>query len=46
MEKTLQDGKLPPAEIDEVIFVGGSTRIPAVVRAVEEFMGKKSSSEH
>ncbi|TFH04230.1 MAG: molecular chaperone DnaK, partial [Methanosarcina sp.] len=42
MEKTLQDGKLSPLEIDEVIFVGGSTRIPAVVKAVEEFMGKKT----
>ncbi|WP_268767912.1 molecular chaperone DnaK [Methanosarcina sp. 1.H.T.1A.1] len=42
MEKTLQDGKLSPSEIDEVIFVGGSTRIPAVVKAVEEFMGKKA----
>jgi len=42
MEKTLQDGKLSPSEIDEVIFVGGSTRIPAVVKAVEDFMGKKA----
>jgi molecular chaperone DnaK len=42
MEKTLQDGKLTPAEIDEVVLVGGSTRIPAVVKIVEEFMGKKA----
>ncbi|WP_440946343.1 Hsp70 family protein [Methanosarcina sp. T3] len=42
MEKTLQDGKLSPSEIDEVIFVGGSTRIPAVAKAVEDFMGKKA----
>jgi molecular chaperone DnaK len=41
IEKTLQDGKFTPAEIDEIIFVGGSTRIPAVAKAVEEFMGKK-----
>jgi len=42
IEKTLQDGKLSPANIDEVIFVGGCTRIPAVVTAVEAFMGKKA----
>ncbi|WP_226990713.1 molecular chaperone DnaK [Methanosarcina acetivorans] len=42
MKKTLQDGKLSPSEIDEVIFVGGSARIPSVVKAVEDFMGKKS----
>jgi len=42
MEKTLQDGKLSPSEIDEVIFVGGSTRIPAIAKAVEDFMGKKA----
>jgi molecular chaperone DnaK len=42
IEKTLQDGKLSPANIDEVIFVGGCTRIPAVVAAVEAFMGKKA----
>ncbi|HIH75125.1 MAG TPA: Hsp70 family protein, partial [Methanosarcina sp.] len=41
IEKTLHDGKLTPAEVNEVIFVGGSTRIPAVAKAVEEFMGKK-----
>ena len=38
----LQDGKLSPPEIDEVIFVGGSTRIPAIAKAVEGFMGKKA----
>ncbi|AKB76412.1 Chaperone protein [Methanosarcina lacustris Z-7289] len=42
MGKTLQDSKLTPAEIDEAVFVGGSTRIPAVVKAVDEFMGKKA----
>lgn len=42
MEKALQDGKLSSVNIDEVVFVGGSTRIPAVVKAVEKFMGKKA----
>lgn len=41
MEKSLDDAKLSKDEIDEVILVGGSTRIPAVEKFVEEFMGKK-----
>ncbi|WP_269430214.1 Hsp70 family protein [Methanosarcina siciliae] len=38
----MQNGKLSPSEIDEIIFVGGSTRIPAVVKAVAGFMEKKA----
>lgn len=41
MEESLKDAKLSKDEIDEVVLVGGSTRIPAVVKFVEEFMGKK-----
>ena len=37
----LQDAKLSVNDIDEVILVGGSTRIPAVKEAVEKFFGKK-----
>ncbi len=37
----LQDAKLTTSDIDEVILVGGSTRIPAVKEAVEKFFGKK-----
>lgn len=37
----LQDAKLNPSEIDEVLLVGGSTRIPAVQEWVEGFFGKK-----
>ncbi len=37
----LQDAKLSTSDIDEVILVGGSTRIPAVKEAVEKFFGKK-----
>lgn len=40
-EKALKDAKLTKDKIDEVILVGGSTRIPAVQKAVEEFFGKK-----
>ena len=39
--KALQDAGLSTNEIDEVILVGGSTRIPRIQQAVEEFFGKK-----
>jgi len=41
MEKALADAGLKPAEIDEVILVGGSTRIPKVQDIVKEFFGKE-----
>jgi len=37
----LKDAGLDKNEIDEVILVGGSTRIPRIQQAVEEFFGKK-----
>jgi len=37
--QALNDAKLTPEQIDEVVLVGGSTRIPAVVRLVEEVFG-------
>jgi molecular chaperone DnaK len=40
-KKALEDAGLSLADIDEVIMVGGSTRIPAVQDAVEEFFNKK-----
>ena len=39
--KALKDAGLSKSEIDEVILVGGSTRIPRIQAAVEEFFGKK-----
>ncbi len=42
-KKALSDAKLAPNEIDEVILVGGSTRIPAIQELVEKFFGKKPS---
>jgi molecular chaperone DnaK len=39
-EKALKDAKLQPSDIDEVILVGGMTRMPAVQAAVEKFFGK------
>ncbi len=39
-KKAIQDAKLSPNEIDKVILVGGSTRIPAVQDAVKRITGK------
>ena len=39
--KALKDAKLSPSEIDEVILVGGSTRIPKVQEMVKEIFGKE-----
>ncbi len=41
--KALKNAGLTTADIDEVILVGGSTRIPAVQEAVEKFFGKSPS---
>jgi molecular chaperone DnaK len=41
--QALQDAKLSAADIKEVLLVGGSTRIPAVQEAVEQFFGKKAN---
>lgn len=41
--KSLQDAGLSTSDIDEVILVGGSTRIPAVQAIVEKFFGKAPS---
>ena len=37
----LKDAGMNPGEIDEIILVGGSTRIPAIQAAVEKFFGKQ-----
>jgi len=42
-KKALSDAKMSSADIDEVILVGGSTRIPAIQEIVEKFFGKKPS---
>ena len=39
--QALKDAGLSKSDIDEVILVGGSTRIPRIQTAVEEFFGKK-----
>ena len=40
---TLEQAKLSTSDIDEVILVGGSTRIPAIQEAVKKFFGKEPS---
>jgi molecular chaperone DnaK len=40
MEKALKDAGLTQADIDEVILVGGSTRIPKIQQIVKDFFGK------
>ena len=40
-EKALKDAKLTASDIDEVILVGGMTRMPAVVKKVKEIFGKE-----
>ena len=39
--KALEDANMKASEVDEVILVGGSTRIPRIQEAVEQFFGKK-----
>ena len=42
-KSALKSAGLKPSEIDEVVLVGGSTRIPAIQDAVESFIGKKAN---
>lgn len=42
-KKALADAKLTVSDIDEIILVGGSTRIPKIQEEVEKFFGKKPS---
>jgi molecular chaperone DnaK len=41
VEKALKDAKLDKSGIDEVVLVGGSTRIPAIQELVQSLTGKK-----
>jgi molecular chaperone DnaK len=41
MEQALKDANLKPSEVDEVILVGGSTRIPKIQQIVKDFFGKE-----
>jgi molecular chaperone DnaK len=43
VKKALKDAGLSTGDIDEVILVGGSTRIPVIQEEVEKYFGKKPS---
>lgn len=43
VEKALRDAKMSPQQIDDVILVGGSTRIPKIQELVKNFFGKEPS---
>lgn len=44
MEKALSDAHLTKDQIDDVLLVGGSTRMPAVIDLVKNYMGKANQS--
>ncbi|MCX2742912.1 molecular chaperone DnaK [Mangrovivirga sp. M17] len=43
VKKAMSDAGMSPSDIDEVILVGGSTRIPKIQEEVEKFFGKRPS---
>ena len=45
VKQALADAQLSPAEIDEVVLVGGTTRTPLIRRTVQEFFGRKPHIE-
>jgi Fe-S protein assembly chaperone HscA len=45
VRQALADKGLQPADIDEVVLVGGSTRVPLVRRRVEELFGRRPHSD-
>lgn len=42
-EKAIKDAKISKSEIDQVILVGGSTRVPIIQESVKKFFGKEPS---
>jgi molecular chaperone DnaK len=45
VRQALEDAGLEPREVDEVVLVGGSTRVPLVRRLVEELFGRTPHSD-
>ena len=45
VKAALADAKLAPKDIEEVVLVGGTTRIPLIRHTVEEFFGRKPHTE-
>ena len=44
VKKALSDAKLQPSDIEEIVMVGGMTRMPLVQAKVEQFFGKKPNA--
>lgn len=44
MKKALSDAKLEAKDINEIVMVGGMTRMPLVIQTVEKFFGKKPNA--
>lgn len=40
VDQTIKDAKIGPGDINEIVLVGGSTRVPAIVDAITEWFGK------
>jgi len=45
VEQVIKDGKVKKADIDDIVLVGGSTRIPKVQSMIEEYFGGKKASK-
>jgi len=45
VEQVLKDAKVKKEDIDDIVLVGGSTRIPKVVSLIEEYFGGKKASK-
>lgn len=43
VEQVLKDAKVKKSDVDDIVLVGGSTRIPKVQSMIEEYFGKKAS---
>jgi len=41
VKETLKEAKLEPKDIEEIILVGGQTRMPAIIKAVKDLFGKE-----
>lgn len=44
IEQVLKEGHLHKAEVDEIVLVGGSTRIPQIRRVIQDFFGKEPNT--
>lgn len=44
VEQVLKEGHLHKAEVDEIVLVGGSTRIPQIRKVIQDFFGKEPNT--